>query len=392
MGVTLVLRALGLGDLLTAVPALRALRAARGDDHLVLAAPRWLAPMAELADCVDEVLPTAGLGELRWDRPSPELAVNLHGSGPQSIADLMTVRTRRLITHRHPDFPEVTGPAWPEDVHEVQRWCRLLGSAGIPADPGRLGIRRPSVEAPVGRVVVHPGGSSRARRWPPERFAAVAAHLRRLGYRIVVTGNADEAALAAQVADAAGLPRNSVQAGALTLTELAALVANAALVISGDTGVGHLASAFGTPSVVIFGPTPPAWWGPPPDPAHIALWAGHIGDPHGAEPDPGLLRIQPVEVIVAAIRQLRCLRSDSGGIAPSFQSRTDSTERGETMSQKVNPIQVQKYLSGVDYPCDRRDIVRAARNNGAGAEIVDALESMPDRMFDGPNAVSEAVS
>ncbi|MBF4996208.1 glycosyltransferase family 9 protein, partial [Nocardia sp. BSTN01] len=52
MGVTLVLRALGLGDLLTAVPALRALRAARGDDHLVLAAPRWLAPMADLADCV----------------------------------------------------------------------------------------------------------------------------------------------------------------------------------------------------------------------------------------------------------------------------------------------------------------------------------------------------
>jgi len=392
MGVTLVLRALGLGDLLTAVPALRALRAARADDHLVLAAPRWLAPMAELADCVDEVLPTAGLGALGWDRPPPELAVNLHGSGPQSIDDLLKVRPGRLITHRHRDFPEVAGPAWPAGVHEVHRWCRLLDSAGIPADPTRLELRRPGIGAPAGRVVVHPGGSSRARRWPPDRFAAVTAHLRTLGHHVVVTGNAEEAALAAQVADAGGLPRRSVLAGALTLTELAALVANAALVISGDTGVGHLASAFGTPSVVIFGPTPPAWWGPPPDPAHIALWAGHIGDPHGAEPDPGLLRIQPVEVIVAAIRQLRCFGSDSGGIAPSFQSRTDSTERGETMSQKVNPIQVQKYLSGVDYPCDRRDIVRAARNNGAGAEIVDALESMPDRMFDGPNAVSEAMS
>lgn len=138
--------------------------------------------------------------------------------------------------------------------------------------------------------------------------------------------------------------------------------------------------------------TSPAWWGPPPDPAHIALWAGHIGDPRATEPDPGLLQIGTGQVIAAAIRQLRCFGPDSGGIAPSFHSRTDSTERGETMSQKVNPIQVQKYLSGVDYPCDRRDIVRAARNNGAGAEIVDALESMPDRMFDGPNAVSEAMS
>nr|WP_308706100.1 DUF2795 domain-containing protein [Nocardia nova] len=135
-----------------------------------------------------------------------------------------------------------------------------------------------------------------------------------------------------------------------------------------------------------------AWWGPPPEPAHIALWAGHIGDPHATEPDPGLLRIGTDQVIAAATRQLRCFGSDSGGIAPSFHSRTDSTERGETMSQKVNPIQVHKYLSGVDYPCDRRDIVRAARKNGAGAEIVDALESMPDRMFDGPNAVSEAMS
>ncbi|WP_063920827.1 glycosyltransferase family 9 protein [Nocardia mikamii] len=392
MGVTLALRALGLGDLLTAVPALRALRAARGDDHLVLAAPRWLAPMVELADCADEILPTAGLGALRWDRPPPDLAVNLHGSGPQSIGDLTSIRPRRLLTYCHPDFPDVAGPAWPEQVHEVHRWCRLLDSADIPSDPTHLDIRKPSIDAPAGRVVVHPGGSAQARRWPPERFAAVAAHLQGLGYRIAVTGNAEEIALAAQVADGAGVPRRSVLAGDLTLTELAAVVANAALVISGDTGIGHLASAFATPSVVIFGPTPPAWWGPPPTANHIALWAGHIGDPHAAVPDPGLLRIGAGQVIAAAIRQLRCFGSDSGGIAPSFQSRTDSTERGETMSQKVNPIQVQKYLSGVDYPCDRRDIVRAARSNGAGAEIVDALESMPDRMFDGPNAVSEAMS
>lgn len=62
------------------------------------------------------------------------------------------------------------------------------------------------------------------------------------------------------------------------------------------------------------------------------------------------------------------------------------------MGQKVNPIQIQRYLSGVDYPCNRDGIVRAARSNGADDEVLRALEDMPDRTFNGPNAVSEAVS
>lgn len=59
---------------------------------------------------------------------------------------------------------------------------------------------------------------------------------------------------------------------------------------------------------------------------------------------------------------------------------------------QVNPIQVQKYLSGIDYPCDRDGIVSKARDNGADEEIVHALEKMPDRVYHGPSAVSEAVS
>ncbi|MBF6135170.1 DUF2795 domain-containing protein [Nocardia otitidiscaviarum] len=61
------------------------------------------------------------------------------------------------------------------------------------------------------------------------------------------------------------------------------------------------------------------------------------------------------------------------------------------MSQ-VNPVQLQKYLSGVDYPCDRDELVQAARNNGADTDVLDALRGMPDRTFNGPNAVSEAVT
>ena len=58
----------------------------------------------------------------------------------------------------------------------------------------------------------------------------------------------------------------------------------------------HLATALGTPSVVLFGPTDPARWGPPEAGPHRVLWAGRTGDPHGDRPDPGLLTITVDEV------------------------------------------------------------------------------------------------
>jgi ADP-heptose:LPS heptosyltransferase len=71
-------------------------------------------------------------------------------------------------------------------------------------------------------------------------------------------------------------------------------------VLAGDTGVGHLATALGRPSVLLFGPTSPSRWGPPPDGRHVVLWKGSTGDPHADEPDPGLLRITVDEVLEAA--------------------------------------------------------------------------------------------
>ncbi|NIJ13410.1 ADP-heptose:LPS heptosyltransferase [Saccharomonospora amisosensis] len=304
MAVTLVLRALGLGDLLTAVPALRALRRHR-EQRLVLAAPAALAPLLPLTAAVDELLPTPGLGELHWQASPPDLAVNLHGSGPQSTSDLLAARPRALLTHRHPDRPEVEGPAWRPDLHEVDRWCALLEWHDIPADRDDLTLAEPAVTSPApGAVVVHPGAAYPARRWPPRRFAAVAAELAHSGHEVVVTGNVAERPLATEVARRAGLPADAVLAGH-DLGSLAALVSKAALVVCGDTGVGHLATGYGTPSVLLFGPTPPALWGPPEARSrHVALWAGHTGDPHGRTPDPGLLRLTTDEVLAAARGQL----------------------------------------------------------------------------------------
>ena len=57
----------------------------------------------------------------------------------------------------------------------------------------------------------------------------------------------------------------------------------------------------------------------------------------------------------------------------------------------VNPIQLQKHLSGIDYPAGKQDLIDAAREQGADEEALSTLERLPDRQFDGPNAVSAEV-
>ncbi|MBF6299460.1 glycosyltransferase family 9 protein [Nocardia amamiensis] len=298
----LVLRALGLGDLLTSVPALRGLKNAYPDERVVLAAPEALRALVDLIDAVDELLPTAGLGALQWQEAPPRLAVNLHGRGPESIRDLLAVRPETLLTHHHPAYPEVPGLDWRDEMHEVDRWCRLLEYGRIDADRTALLLPAPPQSAPESNVVVlHPGAAYPARRWPSERFARVARELSANGHRVVITGARGEMPLANAVAERAGLPPSAVYAGRTDLTELAALVAEAALVVCGDTGVGHLATAFGTSSILLFGPTPPHRWGPPAAAKHhVTLWAGQVGDPHSAYPDPGLLLLHPEHVLRVA--------------------------------------------------------------------------------------------
>jgi ADP-heptose:LPS heptosyltransferase len=304
-----VLRTLGLGDLLTAVPALRALADAFPRHPRLLATPGALAPLARATGAVDEVVPTDGLGTpLDRRLHGAGLAVNLHGRGPESHELLLATEPRRLVAFTHPAVPASSqGPRWRADEHEVARWCRLLDESGIAADPARLDLKLPPGPVPhgvQGATLVHPGAASPARRWPPERFAEVARAEVALGRRVVVTGGPSEVELAHQVAELAGLPAAAVHAGQEGVLGLARMVAAAARVVCGDTGVAHLATALRTPSVVLFGPVSPALWGPPPDrPWHRALWAGTSGDPHGQLPDPGLLAID-VDQVTEALADL----------------------------------------------------------------------------------------
>ena len=313
-----VLRALGLGDLLTGVPALRALAREMPGRRLLLT-PQALAPIAEPLGY--EVLDLHGVSAtFRMPcrprpraRPSPSTCT---AAGPRATPCSPTCSRGDCVAFACGDHD---GPAWKEDEHEVARWCRLLASAGIDADPADLAIDAPAAEPPPrtrGATIVHPGAASHARCWPAERWAGVIAAERSAGRRVVITGGADERARARWIATTSGLADADVLAGRTSVSELAAAIAVAGRVVCGDTGVAHLATALGTPSVVLFGPTSPSRWGPPRDrPIHRVLWAGRTGDPHASRPDPGLLAIGEDEVL-QALEQLAC--AQTGDIPDRF--------------------------------------------------------------------------
>ncbi len=295
------LRPLGLGDFLTGVPAYRAIARAFSDREIILAAPRALAPLAGLVTCIDRVRDTAPLQPLAAELHAAEVAVDLHGRGPQSQRYLLAATPRRLISFAHADVGQSqAGAPWRADEHEVRRWCRMLEYAGIPTEADDLDLPVPPVQPARharGATLLHPSAASEARRWPIDRWAEVAREEMRSGRTVIVTGDVGDRERAGAIADRAGIAPECVYAGRTDLLELAALVANAGRVVCGDTGVAHLATAFRTPSVVLFGPIPPAWWGPPAGrPYHRTLWAGKLGDPHGCSTDPGLLEIQAADV------------------------------------------------------------------------------------------------
>lgn len=282
LGRVLVVRLDNLGDVVMATPALRALRAAlRPGARLDLLASPGGALLAPLLADVDEVLVASAVwqdadGRLPLD-PARELALvdRLRGydavvaltSFAQSpwpvayAAYLAGVPVRvgvskefggSLLTHW------VTAP--PDEQHQTDRALALLAHAGVPDRGRHLSLRVPAeareraqqVRAAAGLpeayAVLAPGASCPSRRWPPERFAAVAA---RLGLPVAVVGTEKEAPLV----DAVTGPGVVGLAGQLDVPALAALIEGAQVALTNNSGGMHLADAVGTPVVALFAGT-----------------------------------------------------------------------------------------------------------------------------------------
>jgi len=155
--------------------------------------------------------------------------------------------------------------------HEARRQLDLVAAVGavasderlslaVPADARRR-VRRLLAEAGLADgapwIPVHPGARAPSRRYPPESYAeAVRVLAGEHGYRIAFSGDAGEAALVDWIRDAAGRAGVSF-AGRLRFAELAALVAEAPLLVAGNTGPVHVAAAVGTPVVDLYALTNP---------------------------------------------------------------------------------------------------------------------------------------
>jgi ADP-heptose:LPS heptosyltransferase len=293
----LVLRALaGLGDMLCSVPALRALREMDPVPHVTLVgAPggRWFHELfPELADEWVELRGWPGIPEAPGDASDAlrqlqevrerrfDLALQLHGDGTVTnmwVAPAGAERCGVMCAAGGWVPPGACVTYVDAATDEVARQLAVLEAVGIAVhdrsltfpidDRDRHAARQLAPPGPY--IVVHPGSSSPARRWPAAGFAAVAAAAAKRGVRAVVTGVESEGPLATEIARLSDAGSVDL-VGRATLRESAAVVAGAIGTITNDTGMSHLAAAVGTPAVVIFHTADHRRWLPN-APGHVPL-------------------------------------------------------------------------------------------------------------------------
>ncbi|PYS84678.1 MAG: lipopolysaccharide heptosyltransferase II [Acidobacteria bacterium] len=282
------------GDSVMTVPALRELRRALPGAHVTLATRAWAEGIFEGADFIDDLLinkrETRGAGMVRgeareWRARRFDLAVLFPNAfAPALVAALARVPVRlgyatqgRGLLLTHP----LRVPVWRAGRHEVYYYLNIVAelerlldgsSSNEPGEPrislevserrqdfarGLLREHGARLERPL--VALCPGSTnSRAKRWPAERFAALADMLvERAGADVFLVGAGEELDVSLEVAR--GMRnRPAVLTGRTDLAQTAALLSVADLLVTNDTGPAHVAAAVGCPVVVIFGPTNPA--------------------------------------------------------------------------------------------------------------------------------------
>ncbi|NJD26675.1 MAG: glycosyltransferase family 9 protein [Chloroflexi bacterium] len=280
-----VLRASGIGDLVFALPALDALRAAYPDAEItMIGRPMHAEILESRPSAVDRVIAEAGpfIGDepepagleetrraliARLRRESWDLAVQLHGGGRNSNPLVAALGARLTVGARSPDAAPLdrTVPYvyWQHEIHRNLEVVALAGAEPVTIEPrlaptpadrrvADAALTEAGVPEDAPLAVLHPGASDPRRRWPARSFAGVGDGLADRGLQVVVTGSDGEVGLATEVVGAMAGSGAVAVAGRIGLAGLLGVLARAAVVVANDTGPLHLASALGTPSVGIF--------------------------------------------------------------------------------------------------------------------------------------------
>lgn len=287
-----VFRALQLGDMLCAVPAFRALRGACPSAHITLVGLPWSRTFVDrYCALIDEMVPFPGaVGFPEQDETDEALpafydamrarrfglAIQMHGSGGVANEILINLGARHNAGFVQRDEAGRIGCfiPWPDTLPEPARYTTLMEALGVRVASRDLDFPLTSnddrdYEALAAQhsidaerlVLVHPGAQLSSRRWPSERFAAVADALAGDGWQIAITGSAQETEITRRLLGAMTAPALHL-AGATSLGGLAALVARAQLVICNDTGISHVAAAMRVRSVVVASGSDTRRWAP----------------------------------------------------------------------------------------------------------------------------------
>ncbi len=294
-----------IGDLVLTTGALRALRAAWPEAHLALAVSEGCASLLGAIDTIDtHIVFGSGRGWAPWQQVLTghfDLCLDFTGTDRSAVASALSrahdcrtfawVRKRKLRSLAYHHFVESSV----RERHTADHYLDLAQSVMAPGHAPL--ISSPELNIPAATreaaaellrargitrpfVILHPGTARPEKFWLTARWLEVAAELRlRHGLDLVLTGGRDPAELA-QIAAIAAARDQSVRslspdrlpgpaagtianlAGATDLLTLAALVESAALVVSCDTAIVHIAAALRRPQVALFGPTNPFHWRP----------------------------------------------------------------------------------------------------------------------------------
>ena len=261
-----IIRLRSLGDCVLTTPAIQLLKRFRPDLEVSIVVEDRFRDIFEGNPDIARILPP-DLGRLR--RARPQLCLNFHGgtrsawmtalSGARFRAGFGHFRWQFGYNRRIPRAQEILGID--RKVHTAEHLASAMFWLGVPIEevPRARLVTKPD----TGRnacATIHPVAATAAKTWHAEGFLEIARHLQAGGAEVVFIGGP---------ADDLSPFREFRTLSAAPLGEVKSLLASASIFIGNDSGPAHMAAAFGVPSVVIFGDSDPAIWGPWRTPAEV---------------------------------------------------------------------------------------------------------------------------
>ena len=272
---------------------------------------RWLRQPMHWGELYEEF--STFLGEIR--REKYEVALNFQSNLKGAMHAVLSGAPKRIgfgKGHAKENSwffaNQIVVPPGGEKINRVEKFLSMAAAVGVPVEGA--GYRLPETPESKTRVrtyldgqklrdyvAIHPGTSDfgKLKRWPPERFAAVAQRIgKELGLPCLITWGPGEKPLAEEIAAASGgHARPAMET--TSILDLAELIRNAKLFVGCDSGPLHLASAVSAPSVALFGPKDPRTYGPY-NPRHRVVRKGELGE--------GSMQDISVDDVLAAVKEL----------------------------------------------------------------------------------------